>query len=76
MLVEVCLAMGALVTSGPPSSTKNVSETWCHSRGAMSARLGSARVRKLIHVGREEVRLVAVRSIGVVQRRGAPVFIN
>ncbi|RWV80742.1 hypothetical protein GW17_00057932 [Ensete ventricosum] len=76
MLVEVCLATGALVTSGPPSSTKNISETWCHSRRATSARLGSARVRKLIRVGREEVRLVVVRSVGVVQRRGTPVFIN
>ncbi|RRT52738.1 hypothetical protein B296_00028464 [Ensete ventricosum] len=54
MLVEVCLAADALATSSPPSSAKNVMELYTVAKEL--ARLGFARVRKLVCVGREKAR--------------------
>ncbi|RWW59742.1 hypothetical protein BHE74_00033304 [Ensete ventricosum] len=53
MLIEVCLAEGALATLGPPSSTKNIVKLCVVAEE--SARLGSTHVRKLVHVEWEEV---------------------
>ncbi|RRT55654.1 hypothetical protein B296_00047036 [Ensete ventricosum] len=53
MLVKVCLAEGALATLGPPSSTKNIVKLGVVAEE--STRLGSAYVRKLVHVEWEEV---------------------
>ncbi|RWV86252.1 hypothetical protein GW17_00051872 [Ensete ventricosum] len=46
--------MGTLITSGSPSRVKNVVKLYVVAEE--SARLGSARVRKLIRIGREETR--------------------